>query len=101
MLEPAPLVETPLAKAPPGGGAWWFTGAGGARLRAALFEPPRGGRVRGAIVLSGGRTEPIEKYYELIGELLDRGFVVLAHDWRGQGLSQRELSDPLKGHARG
>ncbi|MBE7219473.1 MAG: alpha/beta hydrolase, partial [Caulobacteraceae bacterium] len=29
------------------------------------------------------------------------GFVVLAHDWRGQGLSDRLLLDPLKGHARG
>ena len=53
------------------------------------------------MVLSGGRTEPIEKYFEVIGELLERGFVVLAHDWRGQGLSHRALPDRLKGHARG
>jgi lysophospholipase len=53
------------------------------------------------VVLSGGRTEPIEKYYETIRDFMDRGFVVLAHDWRGQGLSQRELPDRLKGHARG
>ena len=102
MLEPAPLIETPDAKAPPGGEASWFTGAGGVRLRAALFTPQaKAGPVRGSIVLSGGRTEPIEKYYEVIGELMDRGFVVLAHDWRGQGLSQRDLADPLKGHVRG
>ena len=102
MLEPAPLIETADAKAPPGGEASWFNGAGGARLRAALFNPAASaGPVRGSIVLSGGRTEPIEKYYEFIGELLERGFVVLAHDWRGQGLSQRDLPDPLKGHARG
>lgn len=104
MAERAPLIETAEAKAPPGGEAEWFTGAGGARLRAALFTPAsvaRGGRARGSIVLSGGRTEAIEKYYEFIGELLDRGFVVLAHDWRGQGLSQHDLADPLKGHARG
>jgi lysophospholipase len=99
MLEPAPLIETPDAKAPAGAEASWYAGAGAARLRAALFTPP--GRPRGSIVLSGGRSEPIEKYYEVIGELMDRGFVVLAHDWRGQGLSQRELPDPLKGHARG
>jgi len=99
MAEAAPLIESAEAKAPPGGEATWFTGAGGAKLRAALFTPA--GRARGSIVLSGGRTESIEKYYEFIGECLGRGFVVLAHDWRGQGLSQRDLADPLKGHARG
>jgi lysophospholipase len=99
MLEDAPLIETAEARPPPGGRASWYAGAGGARLRAALFAPP--GRARGSVVLSGGRTEVIEKYYEVVGELLDRGFVVLAHDWRGQGLSHRDLADPLKGHARG
>jgi len=99
MFEPAPLVATDAAPIPPGGEAEWFQGAGGTRLRAALFTPE--GRVRGSVVLSPGRTEAIEKYYEVIGELLERGFVVLAHDWRGQGLSARELPDRLKGHARG
>ena len=99
MLEDAPLIETPNARPPPGGQASWYAGAGGARLRAAIWKPA--GRARGSVVLSGGRTEVIEKYYEVIGEMLDRGFVVLAHDWRGQGLSQRELADPMKGHARG
>ena len=99
MADAAPLIETPQAKAPAGGQAAWFTGAGGARLRAALFTPRA--PARGSIILSGGRTEVIEKYYEFIAECLDRGFVVLAHDWRGQGLSHRELGDPLKGHARG
>lgn len=104
MADEAPLIETADAKAPARGAAAWYAGAGGAKLRAALFTPPAvaaGGRARGSIVLSGGRTEAIEKYYEFIGECLDRGFVVLAHDWRGQGLSQRDLSDPLKGHAKG
>src|SRR5258707_14511737 len=98
MAEPAPLVSTPDAPVPPGGEAWWVTGAGGVRLRAALFPPQ--GRARGSIILSGGRTEPIEKYYETIADFTERGFVVLAHDWRGQGLSARELPDRLKGHAR-
>jgi len=99
MAELAPLVTTPDAPVPPGGEAEWFRGAGGARLRAALFVPP--GRARGSIILSGGRTEPIEKYYEVIADFLERDFVVLAHDWRGQGLSARELGDRHKGHARG
>lgn len=99
MDEPAPLAVTELAVAPKGGGAVWFQGQGGARLRAAYFAPK--GRARGSVVLSGGRTEPLDKYFEVIGELLDRGFVVLTHDWRGQGLSHRELPDRLRGHADG
>lgn len=99
MGEPAPLLETPGNPVPPNGTAEWFAGAGGARMRAALFTPR--GVARGSVVLSGGRTEVIEKYYETIGELLERGFVVLAHDWRGQGLSERLLPDRLKGHAAG
>jgi len=99
MAEPAPLLESPDNPVPPGGAAEWFHGADGARLRAALFTPK--GTPRGTVVLSGGRTEVIEKYYETIGELLDRGFAVLTHDWRGQGLSHRLLPEPLKGHAEG
>jgi lysophospholipase len=99
MAEAAPLVVIPEAPVPPGGGAEWFVGVGGAKLRAALFAPK--GRARGSVVLSTGRTEAIEKYFEVIGELLDRGFVVLAQEWRGQGLSHRELPDRLKGHAIG
>ena len=99
MLEPAPLVDTLDDPIPTGAEPDWFVGAGGAKLRAALFTPS--GRARGSVVLSGGRTEPIEKYFETIRDFMDRGFVVLAHDWRGQGLSARELPDRLKGHAKG
>ncbi|MEW5687474.1 MAG: alpha/beta hydrolase, partial [Pseudomonadota bacterium] len=99
MFEPAPLVDTPEDPVPAGAEPGWFVGAGGAKLRACLFTPP--GRARGSVILSGGRTEPIEKYFETIRDFQERGFVVLAHDWRGQGLSARELPDRLKGHARG
>jgi len=97
LAESAPLCGTDAAPVPPGAAAEWFSGAGGARLRAALF--PAEGTPRGSVVLSGGRTEPIEKYFEVARELTSRGFVVLAHDWRGQGLSHRLLPDRLKGHA--
>lgn len=96
--EAAPLVSVPNAPTPAGGEARWLPGVGGLRLRAALFSAPS---PRGTVVLSGGRTEFIEKYYEVIGELLARGFTVLTHDWRGQGLSGRLLPDRLKGHAAG
>ena len=57
----APLTELPDSPVPPRGGAEWFDGEGGARLRAALFRPE--GRPRGSVVLSTGRTEAIEKYF--------------------------------------
>lgn len=98
-MSDAPLIAVESAPVPPGGKAEWYEGAGGARLRAALFTPA--GPARGSVVLSPGRTEVIEKYFEVVGELLERGFVVLVHDWRGQGLSHRHLPDRLKGHARG
>src|SRR3954471_17892616 len=95
----APLVSIAEAPVPDHGKAEWFSGADGATLRAALFSPS--GPARGSVVVSPGRSEPIEKYFEVVQDLLDRGFVVLVHDWRGQGLSHRDLPDRLKGHAKG
>ncbi len=98
----APLMGVPGAAAPPGGVGEWFRGAGGLRLRAAFWTPSSlvARKPRGTVIVSPGRTEPIEKYFEVIGNFLARGWCVLAHDWRGQGLSARLLPDRLKGHAR-
>jgi lysophospholipase len=92
----ASLLSIPEAEAPEGR-AEWFEGARGARLRAAIF--PAQAPARGSVILSPGRTEPIEKYFEVVRELTGRGFKVLAHDWRGQGASDRLLPDRLAGHA--
>ncbi|MDB5456343.1 MAG: lysophospholipase [Caulobacter sp.] len=97
--ERAPLVSIPAAPVPDHGTAEWFVGADGATLRAAWFFPD--GAPRGSVILSPGRTEPIEKYFEVVEDLLARGLAVLVHDWRGQGLSARALPDRLAGHARG
>jgi len=96
--EAAPMVRLPGAPEPKVGGAEWFTGYGGAKLRAALFPAAK---PIGSVVISSGRTEFIEKYLEVAAELVTRGFTVLIHDWRGQGLSQRLLPDRLAGHANG
>jgi lysophospholipase len=68
----------------------------GRSLRFARFAPPRGRR--GTVCLFQGRSEFIEKYYETVRDLRSRGFAVATLDWRGQGLSDRALSDPAKGH---
>ena len=61
---------------------------------AAAKTPP----ARGTILLLNGRTEYMEKYAEVAGELTHRGFEVYSCDWRGQGLSDRMLPDSHKGH---
>jgi lysophospholipase len=70
-----------------------FFQARGARLRAARFAPDPGVPGRGTCVLLNGQTEFIEKYFEVIDELRSRGFAVATMDWRGQGGSDRLLSD--------
>jgi lysophospholipase len=69
--------------------------ADGTGFRVARFFP--GGATRGTVVILNGRSEFIEKYFEVIDDLLRRRFVVATLDWRGQGLSDRALPNPHKG----
>ncbi len=55
---------------------------------------------RATAVLMAGRSEFIEKYFEVIEDLRRRGFSVATMDWRGQGLSERLLPVREKGHIR-
>jgi lysophospholipase len=71
----------------------------GITLRAATWMPETE-EPQGTVCILQGRAEFIEKYFEVVGELLDRGFAVVAFDWRGQGLSGRQVSNPRKGHVR-
>jgi lysophospholipase len=52
----------------------------------------------GTILLVQGRSEFIEKYFEVVAAFRRRGFHVVAFDLRGQGGSERMLADPGKGH---
>jgi lysophospholipase len=90
------FVATEGNPVPDGAQSLSYKGRAGVNLRA-LFAPSNG-PVRGTIVLCPGRTEHVEKYFEVISAFQSRGFAVVAPDWRGQGLSDRLLSDPLKGH---
>jgi lysophospholipase len=90
------LVLTPDNPAPPDGIVSSVRAADGVEIRVVRWHPQ--GAPRGAVVLAGGRAEFIEKYFETAGELLARGFAVVAFDWRGQGLSGRELPNRRKGH---
>lgn len=70
----------------------------GAELRFARWQPPA--NRKGTVCVFTGRGECIEKYFETVRELRDRGFAVAMIDWRGQGHSSRQLRDPRKGYVR-
>ena len=65
-------------------------------LRYGIWHIPKEKRKGSAILLSG-RSEFMEKYSETIGELNQKGLDVYSFDWRGQGLSNRMLSNRHKG----
>lgn len=89
------FIVVPDNPPPPDAKVFDFAGADGGRLRGAIFTAPS---ARATVVLMAGRVEFIEKYFEVVGDLNRRGFTVAMMDWRGQGLSERPLPDPLKGH---
>lgn len=68
----------------------------GVSVRFARWPPPPGRK--GTVCVFHGRAEFIEKYFETVRELRARGFAVATFDWRGQGMSERSLSDRRKGH---
>jgi lysophospholipase len=86
-----------LADGPPGGAALWFHATDGVRLRAGYWP----GGAKGTVLLIPGRTEYIEKYGPAAGDLAARGYATLCIDVRGQGLADRLMDDPLKGHVAG
>lgn len=84
-----------LADGPEGGQAWWVKARDGVRLRVGAFN--RGG-TQGTVLLFPGRTEYVEKYGRAARDLAAYGFATLVIDWRGQGLADRLVDDPMSGH---
>ncbi|MFQ5564195.1 MAG: alpha/beta fold hydrolase [Parvularculaceae bacterium] len=89
------FIRVPGNPVPEGGEVFCLETADGARLRSAVFSArnPRGG-----VVLLNGRSEFIEKYFEVVEDLRARRLSVATMDWRGQGLSSRLLPISEKGH---
>lgn len=104
-MEDAPFYAD-LAEGPDGGQAWWVKASDGVRLRVGYW--PGGGKStkksagkgtnRGTVLFFPGRTEYIEKYGRTAGHLRNRGYGMIAIDWRGQGLADRLADNPLLGH---
>ena len=92
------LVSIPANPVPEGAVTATIKTPDGVSLRYARFPPPPGRK--GTVVVFPGRTEFIEKYFEVVRDLRARGLAVAILDWRGQGFSDRALADPNKSHVR-
>lgn len=93
-----PLCEIPASPTPARARAGFIETADGIRIRYAHWPADTGVPARGTVTLLAGRSEFIEKYYEVIRELTARGFAAAIFDWRGQGGSERLLRQRYKGH---
>ena len=92
------FVTIPDNPPPDGGEIIWFKGSASRSLRACIAPALTYQNPRGTVIVCPGRTEFIEKYFEVGRELQAMGFAVLIIDWPGQGLSERLLDDTKKGH---
>lgn len=94
------LVSTPGNPCPDGAVTGMIQTPDGVALRFARWDSPADAKedIKGTVCVFTGRSEFIEKYFETVRELRQRGFAVAVMDWRGQGHSSRQLPDPRKGH---
>lgn len=93
----AQLFETPGNRVPENAEVGFLSTRDGRRLRYARFGAA-GRPLQGTVIIIPGRNEPIEKYFETIEDLSQRGFGVAIADLRGQGGSDRLLRDPRRGY---
>ncbi|KND19706.1 alpha/beta hydrolase [Pannonibacter phragmitetus] len=91
------LTEIPGNPIPDGAVAGFIETPDRVRLRFARF-PAKPGQLKGTVTLLQGRAEFIEKYFEVITELQERGFHVVAFDWRGQGGSDSHPGSLKRGN---
>lgn len=75
-----------------------FIRVDGVPLRLGLALPSRPATT--AVVIAPGRAEFLEKYDEVVDDLVARDLAVGILEWRGQGLSHRALPNSRKGHIR-
>ncbi|WP_120502035.1 alpha/beta fold hydrolase [Roseovarius sp. EL26] len=93
-MEIAPLY-TEITDGPDQGQAYWLRTDDGVRIRAGVWAHEG---AKGTVLLFPGRTEYVEKYGRTASDLAQCGYASCVIDWRGQGLSDRLISDPMPGH---
>jgi len=74
-----------------------FAGVDNVAINFAEFNSPNHKK---CLIISPGRSEAYLKYKELSYDFFQLGFNIYIIDYRGQGLSQRMLSNPNKGYVK-
>lgn len=92
----APFLELEDYKAPKGIESYYIKMDDKIRIRICQWIIKK--NKNGTILIQQGHNEFIEKYYETIQEFIDRGFSVIAFDWRGQGMSDHQIEDLNKSY---
>lgn len=90
-----PRQRTRRRKRPAGAQALRVAAADGCALRAMAWPASQ---ARGSVLIVPGRTEFIERYYETVADLRDRGLAAAVIDMRNHGLSDRPLPRRDKHH---
>ncbi|MCV3207269.1 alpha/beta hydrolase [Mesorhizobium sp. YC-39] len=91
--------EIPGNPMPENAAGGFFTARDGKKIRYGLFAATAR-PMKGTVVVLTGRNECIEKYFETIRDLTERGLGVATLDWRGQGDSDRLIGDRQRGYVR-
>ncbi len=94
MLQTAPFFTDCIEDFLPGR-AFWAQAEDGVRIRIGAWNERA---EKGTVLLFPGRSEYVEKYAHTAGDMARAGYATLAVDWRGQGLADRFLDNPLIGH---
>lgn len=97
----APIIETKDFKSPENGYIFFYNTQDKKKIRIGIWYPKNYSKTlsaRGTVLLQQGHNEFIEKYFEVIQEFLNRGFIVICFDWRGQGMSDRMIDDQNKAY---
>lgn len=101
MTKPPPLVVPDLPEQFLASAGWQtgtFTHDGRQIAYGHVFPP---GPMKACVIILPGRAEFREKYFEVMRDMLARGYGVFTLDWFGQGSSLRYFSDTHKDHSRG
>jgi lysophospholipase len=90
-------IEPYACPLPPGGQTLRFKARDGWLLRGMIWRPES---ATATVLLLNGRGDFIEKYAELVGDLVANGYAVATLDWRGQGLSGQMTAPPRRTHVK-